>query len=424
MKRTLVLSLLSSILALSPLSAGEVFVPYASNRTVGGTTYRTKIWVTNTGVAVRRFTTLFVEGGTDGNRLADPDPATAVSVAGGTTAVLTNAAPAGKLGMLQIQGAPQLVAMARLEALDNNGTLQSSANLPVVSQANAAAAKSILDLQGMERTGRGAVTDFVVLNLSRQPAHCTINAFRANSTQINQTAIVSLLPLSQRTFNDALAALGEGLITDTHFQVSCDQQFYAYAMAYRIGGPETNYISPSTGLVGDLVLGSGTPSTGGGGGTPGSVVYDVPGTFLVARNNASYASYDLPAQDGVPYQRAVIEYDMRIAKFDPVLLFTGVTSLRRPHNDRNLRILYYGVQIVNRNAKTTLDLGVKDVLVKTDGPWQANGNYHVRLTYDVPSQTVSLDAMQNGKVIYTISGQAQHLDLSAQGPDHPLRVDF
>src|SRR3954452_11885251 len=97
MKRTLALGLflsgLLSLGALSPLSAGEVFVPYASNRTIGGTTYRTKIWVTNTGVAVRRFTTLFVEGGRDGNQLADPDPATAISVAGGTTAVLTRTAP-------------------------------------------------------------------------------------------------------------------------------------------------------------------------------------------------------------------------------------------------------------------------------------------------------------------------------------------
>jgi hypothetical protein len=429
MKRPLALGLFLLASTFSPLFAGEVFVPFASNRTIGGTTYRTKIWVTNTGAAPRRFTTLFIEGGTDGNQLADPNPATAITVAGGTTAVLTNTAPAGKVGMLQIQGAPQLVAMARVEALDDNGTLQSSANLPVVSLANTAAAKTTLDLQGLERTGRGAITDFVLMNLSRQPAHCSLTAFRANSTQINQTAVLTLLPLSQRTFNDALAGLGEDLITDTHFQVSCDQPFYAYAMAYRVGGPETDYISPSTGLVGDLVLGSGSGSGGGTGGsgdgsTPGAAVLNVPGTFLVARNNASYASYDLPAKDGTPYRRAVIEYDMHISKFDPVLLFTGVTSFRRVHSDRNLRILYYGIQIVNRNAKTTLDLGVTDVLVKSDGPWQANGTYHVRITYDVPSQTVSLEALKNGQVIYTIAGQAQHLDLSAQGADHPLRVDF
>jgi hypothetical protein len=432
MKRPLALGLFLFTCALAPLSAGEVFVPFASNRTIGGTTYRTKIWVTNTGSAPRRFTTLFIEGGTDGNQLADPNPATAITVAGGTTAVLTNTAPAGKLGMLEIQGAPQLVTMARVEAMDANGTLQSSANVPVVALTNTAAARTTLDLQGLERTGSGATTDFVVMNLARQAAQCTITAFRANSSQINQTAVIPLLPLSQKTFNDALAALGEGLITDTHFQVSCDQPFYAYALAYRIGGPETDYIPPSTGLVGDLVPGSGQGTGGGtggdggggGGGATGSVVFNVPGTFLVARNNASYASYSLPAKDGVPYQRAVIEYDMHIANFDPVLLFTGVTSFRRPSSDRNLRVLYYGVQIVNRNSKTTLDLGVKDVLVKTDGPWKVNGTYHVRITYDIPSQTVALEALQNGQVIYTISGQAQHLNLSAQGADRPLLVDF
>src|SRR5947209_17391849 len=125
MKRTLALGLLlSGLLSAGALSAGEVFVPYASNRTIGGTTYRTKVWVTNTGGAARRFSALFIEGGTDGSKLPDPDPTTGISVAAGATVVLTNLAPAGKLGMLEISGAPQLVTTARIEALDPaNGTL-------------------------------------------------------------------------------------------------------------------------------------------------------------------------------------------------------------------------------------------------------------------------------------------------------------
>ncbi|HZF11796.1 MAG TPA: hypothetical protein VFE33_23665 [Thermoanaerobaculia bacterium] len=432
MKRTLALGLLLSGLlslgALTPLSAGEVFVPYASNRTIGGTTYRTKVWVTNTGATVRRFTALFIEGGTDGGKLPDPDPTSGISVGPGATVVLTNLAPAGKLGMLEISGAPQLVVTARIEAVNPaNGTLLSTANVPMVGQDNAAAANTFIDLQGIERTSHGAISDFLILNLSRQSTQCTLGAFRANNTQIAQTAILTLLPLSQRAFADALAALGETQIADTHFQVTCDQPFYAYAVAYRAGGPETSYISPSMALIGDLVPGTGGSGGGngggGGGGGAGSVVYNVTGTFLNARENNSYAAYDLPTAFGVPYQRAVIEYDMHIGTF-PTLLFTGVTSLRRPHADRNLRVLYYGVQIVNRNSKTTLDLGVTDVLVKTDGPWKQNQAYHVRITYDIPTQTVSLDAIQGGKVIYTISGPAQHLDLSAQDAAHPLRVDF
>ncbi len=428
MRRPLALGLFLLLGALSPLFAGEVFVPYASNRTIGGTTYRTKVWVTNTGSAARRFTTLFIEGGMDGSKLPDPSTASGITVAGGTTTVLTDTAPAGQLGMLEIQGAPQLVVTARVEALDGSGNLLSSANVPVVSLTTAAAGKTTLNLQGLERTGSGAISDFVLLNLSRQAAQCTVTAFRADSTQINQTAVLTLLPLSQQAFSDILAGLGEDLIADTHLQVNCDQQFYAYALAYRIGGPETDYIEPSSGLVGDLVAGGGSGSTGGtggtGGGTAGDVVFDVPGTFLVARNNASYISYDLPAKDGVHYQRAVIEYDMHITQFDPILLYTGVTSFRRPSTSSGLRVVYYAIQIVNKNAKTTLDLGVTDVLVKTPGPWKANGTYHVRLTYDIPTQTAMLEALQNGQVIYTIAGPAQHLDLSAVGTDHPLRVDF
>jgi hypothetical protein len=424
MKRPFALGLLLLSCSLSPLFAGEVFVPYASNRTIGGTTYRTKVWVTNTGSAARRFITLFIQSGTDGSKLPDPDPATGIALAGGTTMVLTNTAPAGQVGMLEISGAPQLVITARVEALDGSGNLQSSANLPIVSLANSAASNTSVDLQGLERTGSGKITDFTLLNLSRQAAKCTLTPSRADGTRITQPVVFTLLPLSHQTFSDVLTELGQSLIADTHFQVSCDHPFYTYALAYRIGGPETDFIGPSTALVGDLVAGGGgTGGTGDGGGT-GNVVFDVPGTFLVARNNASYISYNLPAKDGVHYQRAVIEYDMHITQFDPVLLFTGVTSFRRPNTVRGLRVVYYAIQIVNQNAKTTLDLGVEDVLVKTKGPWQANGTYHVRITYDIPSQTVMLETLKNGLVTYTISGPAQHLDLSAIGTDHPLQVDF
>ena len=51
MKRLLALGLFLLTSSLTPLFAGEVFVPFASNRVIGGTTYRTKIWVTNTGAA-------------------------------------------------------------------------------------------------------------------------------------------------------------------------------------------------------------------------------------------------------------------------------------------------------------------------------------------------------------------------------------
>ena len=128
-----------------------------------------------------------------------------------------------------------------------------------------------------------------------------------------------------------------------------------------------------------------------------------------------------PVQPGVPFKQATIEWDLHIGTF-PSGLFTGVMSFRRPNNTRSLREPFCAVQIVNRNSKTLLDLGVENVFVRTPGPWQQNSTYHMKLTYDLTVNQCELAVSQGGAVIYTIAGPTQWFDMSAN--DNPLVVDF
>jgi len=415
MRKSALFGLIALFASLAPAFAGEVYVPFASNKTLNGTTYRTKVWVTNPGAVPRSVAVRFIDQGVDGTPAGSP---ATVTVSPGGTVLLTNVAPDGRSGIVELNGAPQLFVNARLEALSAAGGVLSSANVPVAAVANAVAARATAYVQGLERTSRGTLADFGVLNLSRSTAQCTIKAFRTNAAQIAQTAIVTLPPLSVRHFDDALSVLGQTFVTDVRMEVSCDQQFYPYAIVYKVGGPETSFVEPSNSLAGDLVPGSGSGG-GSGGGTPGSVVFTQPGTFLQARQNASSKSFDMPLADGVSYKRATVEFDMFVGRF-PNGLFAGVVALRRSD-----RTLFYGLIIRGDKKKTVLDMGRTDDVVTggNGGPWQENTNFHVRFDYDTVAANLTLTVTQGGTVVQTLqSGHINHFDL--QKNDKVVRMDF
>src|SRR6185369_8274093 len=91
--------------SLVPAFAGEVYVPFASNKLISGSLYQTRVWVTNSSTAARSCDVRFIEEDTDGTK---PGTKTTLNVPAGTTMVVTNVAPSGKSGMLEISGAPQI----------------------------------------------------------------------------------------------------------------------------------------------------------------------------------------------------------------------------------------------------------------------------------------------------------------------------
>jgi hypothetical protein len=414
MRRPAVLGVSAFLAATAPALAGQVFIPLASNRSIDGQiTYRTRVFIANPVAADRQATTNFIEQGADGT-VSKAAPSQ-LQVPGGGSLSLASVAPERKSGMLEIAGGDELVVTARVEAIGPTGEVLSSASVPAVSAANAMPAGSMAHLQGLGRLP-GAVTNFALLNLSTQPASCDVSAFRADGGQIAHTVTLAMPPLGTLQFDDAFAALGEQQVAEGRFEATCNQQFYAYATVLQVGGPAADFVEPSQGMSGTLVADRPAPPPGG------AVTLNVPGVFLRATQKNSFVSYDLGAAVGVRYNRVAVEFDLTITKFNQTLLFTGVHSVRRPNKNRRDRVLYYALQLVNRNSKTVLDLGVQDVLARTQGPWRTGHTYHLRFTYDVGQRRVQLDVAENGAYIYTIAGPAQHPDLSAN--QNPITVDF
>ncbi|HYU33190.1 MAG TPA: hypothetical protein VEW48_13600 [Thermoanaerobaculia bacterium] len=390
-----------------PAVAGEVYVPFASNRSVGGATYQTKVWVTNPSTAARQFSVRFINQNTDGTQGAGGGDK--LNVPGGGTLLLGSVAPGGSLGMVEISGAPQLVVNARIDAIGANGNVLSSANVPVVALGNLLKAKSTAHIQGLELTGRGTLSDFGIMNVSNAGAQCTIKAYRSNGNQINQTSIITLLPLSERHFENVLAVLGETAISDARVEVTCDKPFFPYAAVYKPGGPETDFVTSSYALDGDLISGVG--------GTPGTVVVEAAGIYLNATAGNSFKQYDIPLVDGVRYKKATIEFDLFVDKF-PAGIFAGVTSLRRTD-----RTLFYGFIVRGGRSKGILDMGVTDDIVDgNSGPWKEKTNYHLIFDYDTVTGRLVFKTIREGTLVETLSGPINHPDLLTNGKT--MRVDF
>jgi hypothetical protein len=344
--------------------------------------------------------------------------------------------------------------VAEATAADRSGKAWSITAVQPVSAAGALGAGEVAHLQGLERQPGGEVTDLGLLNLSEQAAHCQLSPFASDGGRVAAPAAVTLPPLGTLQLEDAFASLGERRLSGGRFEVSCDQPFYAYAAVFAAGGSVIEAVTPSQGFADPAVAGSAAAGSAAAAAAPvappdaagtlagpepfaapaaaavpqrstsasGVVTLVVPGTFLHATATNSFISYDLATQRGLAYHRATVDFDLTISDFNHVLLFTGVTSFRRPNKTRKARVLYYAMQLVNRNQKTILDLGIQDRLARTQGPWKAGHTYHLTFTYDLRGRQVKLDLFENGKHIYQIAGPTLHPDLSANA--NPLTVDF
>lgn len=410
MKRPLLLALLASLAAAAALQAGTVYVPITKDE-VQGKAYRTKVWVTNTSSTARRFTYYFIAADSDGTKRAAE--AQSLTVPAGGTLLLSNVAPAGKIGSLEISGAPQLVVTARLDTV-GAGALLASAHLPVVSSENLVDGGKTAFLQGLARGQAGLISNLGILNLAHAANQCTISAYRANGTQIGSNAVVTMAALSNREFADAYGLLQEAAVADAYFAVNCAEEFFAYATIIDPASAQTVYVTPSYSLASDL------RAPGQPGGPPGTVQYSVPGVFLDARPGDSFKQFDLPANPTTRYRRAVVEFDLRVGQMTlGPRNFYGVTSFRR--NDRTL---YYGLIVRDDRDKTILDLGVDDDIVtgNNGGPWKANSNYYVIFDYDTQQRQLVFKLFRAGVLVEQITSHINHTDLIAN--NNVLRVDF
>lgn len=405
-------------LAAGPLSAGTVYVPLVKQQ-AGNRTFATKVWVANTGDTDRRLNAVFLPVFTDGTQ--GRGAVDSRSVAPGQSLQITGLSPTGAQGMLEISGAPQLAITAALEGVS---PATASAHVPVISSENRVAGGKTASLLGLERSANGTVTHLGIVNLAHRTQTCSVQAFLAGGRQIGSVSI-PLPPLSLSEFPDALGILGQAAVTGARFAVRCPSDFYAFATVLDANSARASFVTPAQ--LGDSTLqapGGGNPPENPPGNppsSPGTVVVERAGDFFTPTRSESYLAIDLPLESGVPYKRVVVEFDLFLRRWQSDY-FHGITSLRRTAKQRADRILYYGLQLRGDNARTMLDLGLHDELVRGDGPWKQGGTYHIRMEYNLTAREISIQVSQNGAVVQSLKGPAHHFDLSDNG--NPVRIDF
>jgi hypothetical protein len=446
MRKPAVLGLLGLFTSLVPAFAGTVYVPVAPPRQIGDVTYRTLVAVGNPGGAALRLTTRFIASGHDGTQVATA-PAAAIVPAHGTL-LLSNVTPAGGEGMLEIAGPETLAVSARLEGASRAGRVVSATSLPVVGADRQIPAGTAAQLQGISRAAAGTLHGFGLINLGTEAAVCTVTAYRSTGSPAGSPTRFTVAPRSHNALPRPLAGFGGSLFTEARLEVRCDAPFYPYAVQLAPGGAAALAIAPSVTLGADLQVaedparseeGGGDERGGRTGGTGEDETTDggedaggtddatgeavvgrdqlsFPGLFLNARQGNSYRVFDLPLRQGVRYKRITVEFDLYLNKWVSPL-FHGVTALRR--NDRTL---YYGLILRGDRAKTVLDLG-KEELARDSGPWKQRTNYHIRMVTDAQAQRVTLEVLQGGRIVHTISGRMTTRDLLVSG-GRKMRVDF
>lgn len=450
LRKPVVLGSLVLAAALVPAHAGTVYIPFATQQQIGQVRYRTEVVVSNASQVNRSFTTAFIASGRDGR---DITPSTAVTVPANSTFVLTNVAPAGREGMLEVTGAPQIAVSARLVALSKSGKILGSTAIPAVGSANLTVENGTAQIQGVARTAAGMRQRFGVVNLGDGTASCSASAYRSNGAAIGNVVRLTAPPRSHSPLVLPLKAPGSALFTDARVEVTCDRPFYAYGL---LVGPEagrTAFLSPS-GTLGSLLTaaaglrgdgdgggagtgagngdsdGDGTSGDGGDGtnGTDSGAANDAgspvigqdslsfAGTFLTPRPGSSSRAFVLPLRTGVRYRRITVDFDLYLNKWQTPL-FHALTSLRR--NDKTM---YYGLIVRGDRAKTILDLS-HEQMARSDGPWKQGTQYHVRMITDAGARTVTLRLFKAGALVHTVTGRMVPKDLNLPA-GRKMTVDF
>ena len=144
-----------------------------------------------------------------------------LSVAPNKTLVLRP--QAGDRGLLELSGAYGLHYSARLVGSNGSGV-----ELPVITAEIMGGEDEVLVVQGLQGAG-SRITDLVVMNLGQTSADCSASVVRTDGSNALEPMEVSLLPLSHLVFANLFRGLPSG-ITDARAEVTCSNEFYAYAL--------------------------------------------------------------------------------------------------------------------------------------------------------------------------------------------------
>jgi len=406
----------------APLSAGTVYVPLAVDVEINGVQYATEILISNRGVEDRRFSTFFIPNGTNGTNRPD-GAADEISVLPGRTIVLTNVAPAGSRGMLEISGAPQLSVAARLVPIVD-GVEQVGAALPVLSSSNLIPAGTLVQLQGWERSDV-AVSDFGLVNLGHTSSLCEVDVFGPGGAALIPTALLNVPALTGVQFIDVLGLIGVQQLAAVRASVVCDQPFYAFTAAFDPAGVEVTVTGPSQDLSSALTVPGEEPPPASCG--QGTLCFEVPGVFHqpTSNNRVNRQAISVPA--GV-YTTIRAQVDIFIGSWSASNQ-SGLHNVFWLALERN-RNLYGYVNLRGPNRNTILVRhGIGQA--QEDKPriekaltLSAGRTYHVDYLYDTAQRVIEVTVTDQSGQVLSVVNSAPDVNRINVGAGETFFMDF
>ena len=344
--RLLAVSAAALVAAAVPVAAGTVYV---SVPLVDDAAFDSTVAVVNNGAGAQQISAVFLESGSNG---AAARPAgTTRNLPGRSTVLLDPAIPAGKTGLLEITGSPDVTVTGRVTFGGQSGL---GFALPVLSTDNTAAANGSMVVQGLFRNGDRRTT-FVLVNLGHALTTCNVTPYHSDGTPIANAATVTVPPVAQNVYVDALSAWGVASVADANVSVTCNQRFYAYAVVNDTSPARAALILPAIELDPDLAPpGSGCPA--------GATCLVLPGNFYTPTEAEPMRIYKLLVPSGRQFRRLEATFKFRHGGWhaDPASIFT---------------LIY-----MNRNGKFRSNTyGVVDIAAG------AARRVHVELTADLPN---------------------------------------
>jgi len=206
-----------------------------------------------------------------------------------------------------------------------------------------------------------------LINLATAASVCTIARFDADGVAILPNLVVRLGPLSHKVRKNVVAGLGLADGAAISAQVTCTQPFWALGTIVGTDPLKTRLFFP---------LDQPSPPV------EEAVDLDVPGSFFLPVEGASYLEVPLPLVPGVAYRRATIDYDLFVGDFSPV--FTGLVGMFHAGGPRFNKTLYFGSFARGARDRSIFDQGIPviEAAIQRNSDWTPQSNYHVRLFYD------------------------------------------
>ena len=399
MKRTL-LALCTLALAAAPVLAGPVYLPGAIHVTDGAYVRSTELWVTNPDTAVQGFVVRFLSGNTNGTLRVAGDETGPYYLAPGETKRYSNLVPAGFRGMLELDGALTMQFSGALTVRNANGTKVAEAEVPVLNQADLAAAFGTIALQGWERAGSTLTTSLGVVNMSHTTANCEVTIRLKDGLLAIQNVPITLQPLSQLLFDDALAAVGLSTVTEgARSEVRCNQPFWAFITTQNDQTGEVEFIEASRTVAGSTLTEPAgvTPNP-----DPDPDPDPPPGDAVVFTRDGLIVRY--PTQHGAlnnfrvnmpfsgtrEFRKIELDFDFHIGSWDPRNA-NGFHCIFWLNNGSSWSNMFGYV-----NTRGVRNLTVFQVNATgggrqeqaSGGSPQPGGNYHMHYEYDLEEGTV------------------------------------